>query len=337
MLYAIIIRMKKLSVIIPVYNVEEYLEKCLDSAIEENAADYEIICVNDGSTDSSPDILRSYAEKYPDLIRVISTENRGLGSACNTGIREASGEYVVFLDSDDCFSKNAVPEMLTFLDGETDMIVFDFMSVSEKGKQIGYTRGVNADIGTFSLESYPQFIFEIHMRCNKIYRRSLFTDNGFEFPSRVWFEDYDTVPKLYIHCRNIRYANRCWYRYLQRSTSITHGTDPSRNTEIFRAVDSFTSYYREKGLYDKYRREIEFSVFYNVFLTSVNRVNLIDRTSIVQDQLAKYFLVNFPGWRSNQYIRKLSPKLRMLSYLIYHRYYGQLNAVLTLNNRIKGK
>ena len=104
--------MPLLSIIIPVYNVEKYLAQCLDSVLYPDMPEYEIVCVNDGSTDSSPAILSQYAAKYPGQIRIVNRPNGGLGAASNTGIENALGKYITFLDSDDYYAPGAVAEML---------------------------------------------------------------------------------------------------------------------------------------------------------------------------------------------------------------------------------
>ena len=114
--------MKTFSIIVPVYNVEQYLEQCLESILAQNYDDYEVICVNDGSTDSSREILTAWESRMPQM-RVIDRENGGLSAARNTGFEAATGEYVVFVDSDDWVE----PTMLNRLTAEcngTDMICF---------------------------------------------------------------------------------------------------------------------------------------------------------------------------------------------------------------------
>ena len=97
----------KVSIVIPVYNVEKYLEECIESAIKQSLNDIEIICINDGSTDSSLEILKKYEKKYSNII-VISQENKGLSASRNVGIRKAKGKYIYFLDSDDFIDTNSM-------------------------------------------------------------------------------------------------------------------------------------------------------------------------------------------------------------------------------------
>ena len=130
-----------LSIVVPVYNVETYLRECLDSAIVPGMDGYEIVCVNDGSTDSSPEILEEYRKRYPELIRVMHTDNQGLGAASNNGIAAAKGEYIAFLDSDDYLPPESIREMLAACKYGDDIIFFNFTEVNDKGDIIGINKG----------------------------------------------------------------------------------------------------------------------------------------------------------------------------------------------------
>ena len=187
----------KLSIIIPIYNVEAYLSGCLDSVLDPGLRDYEIIAVNDGSTDGSARIARDYAARYPDLIRLVEQSNGGLGCARNTGLAHARGDYVLFLDSDDSLAPGALPEILEALERDCDVIVFDFTSVDEQGGVLSETSGSGGP-GVFSLADYPRQLLEAPNAWNKLWRRSLFTESGIRFPDRLWFEDVATTPRLYL-------------------------------------------------------------------------------------------------------------------------------------------
>ena len=211
--------MIRLSVIIPVYNVEDYVAKCLDSLISPAAEalsrgekpDYEIIAVNDGSTDSSPAIVQDYVNHYPQFIRLITTENMGQGHARNVGIDEAQGEYLYFIDSDDYLAPGAMGEMLRTLDGSYDILIFDSIAVNTDGLELEYRKGCarNDDL---KLSHYPELLLQSPDVWNKIFRRSLYIESGVRFTERVWFEDLRTVPKLYHYTDRIVYLPKAWHR-----------------------------------------------------------------------------------------------------------------------------
>lgn len=327
--------MKTLSIVIPVYNVEAFVGKCLDSVIYPERDDYEIIAVNDGSTDSSPRILEEYRGRYPEHIRIVTKENGGLGSARNAGIEVAQGEYLAFLDSDDWFSENAVPEMLKLCSRENfDICIFDFRAVNEAGKTIETAAGANRN-GMFSLDSDPDLLLCRMNAWNKLYRRALFSGTGIRYPDRAWYEDVFTTPKLYTKAERILHEPSVWYCYLLREGSIMNNKNLSRNLEIIDAVTEMCAYYRERGLFDRFHDQLEYFSFYNVLLAATVRVNQIDPDSVIQDRLRSWFLENFPDYRSNPYVRNMSAKYKLLNHLIIHRKYRALRMVMGLNDRLR--
>lgn len=319
----------KLSIIIPIYNVEKFLSHCLDSVIYNNTElDYEIIAVNDGSTDTCPNILDSYVLKYPKLIRRVDKVNGGLGSARNAGLGIARGEYVIFLDSDDYLAENAIIQIIDIIDNNSfDICFFDQVFYNENGQEIMRYKG-SEQYGSFSFESYPQILFQTPNAGNKIFRTSLFCDNGISFPPRQWFEDINSIYLLYPHANRMIYIPEGWNCHLQRSGSITNSKNADRNVEMISAAEDLLDYYSKLNLVSD---ELEYCIFYNELLTSVDRVNLIDKTSAVQNMLLDWFLEHFPDYKDNKYIKGMPLKHKLLFKLILTRHYGLLNLILKFN------
>lgn len=326
----------KLSIIIPVYNTRDYLAACLDSVLEPDCRDYEILIVNDGSTDDSGIIAAAYASRFPSLLRVITTENGGLGAARNVGLEAARGDYLLFLDSDDTLSKGALKEIVASLDDSFDIGIFDILQVNPSGETVGTIWGCDEG-GDFTLDEAPRLLFMPPSACNKLFRRSLFIDSGVRFPGRVWFEDLRTTPKLYPIAGTIRYLAKPWYRYLIRPGSITNSADIARNLEIIDAAEEIIGYYRSADLYARYENELCFMAFYNAFLTTSVRVNAADPKSEVQEQLMQWFLQCFPAWRDNPYVRELSPRHRLLTDLLMRRKRQSVHMLMKLNDKVKSK
>lgn len=327
--------MPKLSIVIPVYNMERYLRACLDSCLDlRRAAEYEIVAVNDGSTDSSRAILAEYEARFPKLLRALDTPNGGLGHARNVGLEAARGDWLAFVDSDDTLAPGAVAEMLDAVDCGADILIFDFLTVDESGRLLETTRGCGRE-GCFTLREYPELLFDPPNACNKLWRRALFADSGIRFPGRVWFEDLATVPKLYPLAETLCYLPRGWYRYLQRGGSIMHASRIERNLEIIPAVDAVLAAYRAAGLYGRYEPQLCYLAFYHQLLTSTTRVNLLNPASPVQDALLEDYLKKFPDFRENPYIRALGAKYRLLLHLILHRQRRALHRVMRANEIVK--
>ena len=269
-------------------------------------------------------------------MRTVTTPNGGLGHARNEGMDMARGEYLLFLDSDDSLCDNALPEIMELLTQDFDICLFDYVSVTETGKVLKYVQGCPME-GAFSLESYPELLFALPNACCKVWRRRLYTDTGIRFQNRMWFEDLATSPRLYTHAEKIIAIHKPWYNYLQRPGSITNSRNISRNLEIIQAVDITLDYYKARGLYEKYRPELEYMAFYHQLLTSSTRVNLIDRHSEIQDELLLNFREKFPRYRENPYIQAIPRKYKLLLFLIERRQHLALNLVMRFNNAARGK
>ena len=328
--------MCKLSIIIPIYKVEAYLPACLDSVLLPGREDYEIIAVDDGSPDRSGAIAEEYAGRYPGLVRVIHQENGGLGAARNTGIDAARGEVLLFLDSDDTLAPGALTEMLEELRHPCDILIFDYLCVSETGRTLNYQTGCQRE-GSFRFENCRQLLFELPSACNKLWRRSLFTEGDVRFPPRLWFEDLATSPRLYLRAETIRAVHRPWLRYLQRSGSITNAKDPSRNREIIDALQLVLEDYEAQGALDDFAEQLEILAVKHQLLASTVRVNLADPKSPLQRELLEDLDQKFPTWRKNCYLPTLPAQHRLLLKLIDRHAYGAVHALMTANNLLKGK
>ena len=330
----------KLSIIVPVYNTEKYLARCLDSLIlkgyGDNCGQYEIIAVNDGSSDGSRGIMEDYERQFPGLVRPLDTPNGGLGHARNVGMAAAQGEYLLFVDSDDWLAEGAMEEILEAVEMPFDVGIFDFVHVDQEGRELASFSGCNRE-GMFTLAEHPTLLHSPLNSCNKIWRRSLFTGNGFTFPVRLWYEDVATTPNLWLQAKAICYFPRPWYCYLQRLGSITNTRTAERNLEMITAFDMVLDYYRSQGAYDRYHEELEYMAFYHAYLTSITRVNLIDPTSGIQERLLDNFVTKFPAYRGNRYYLAAPQKYKLLDRLMRKKQWRLVNLLMTTNKKWKGR
>ncbi len=210
--------MPKISVIVPVYNVEGYLSRCLNSLLQQTFQDFELICIDDGSTDGSSDLLKTYQAQYPQQIRIKRTANQGLSGARNEGLSLASGEYICFIDSDDWVHPNLFEQWYHLaLQHQADIIACGIEVVSESGKSL-YQYGLVDE--PLTPESVALQTNEV---CNKLYHRRLL--EGFEFPLGQWYEDLSTVPILLTRANRIVQWREMGYYYFQRHDSITKTYD----------------------------------------------------------------------------------------------------------------
>ena len=211
---------RKISVIVPVYNVEEYISVCLDSLLKQSFSDFEVIAVNDGSTDNSAAILAKYAAK-DSRIKVLYQENQGLSGARNAGLKHQTGCYVCFLDSDDYLAPTALEHIYNNVSMSTDIVVYGYQKVDAEGNRIS-----GANFGDRTLVNDTAFRSVLShtispMACNKLYRASLFSDNGISFPMGLLHEDLDTIYRIFWHAREVRCIPDELYHWVVRDGSIT--------------------------------------------------------------------------------------------------------------------
>lgn len=317
--------MPKISVVIPVYNVEDYLAKCVDSVLAQDFQDYEVILVNDGSTDGSLKIAQEYERGY-EKVRLISQENKGLGGARNTGILNATGEYICFIDSDDAIAPDTLATLAEAVDRlGCDIAVFDIEYVNENGTSLTVQRGMDENLETFDLVSHRSLLFCVPSACNKLIRRTLFTENQILFPDRVWFEDIRTITKLYPYASKMCYIPKPFYRYLQRADSIMHSAKVARNAEIMDALADVIAYYKEHGYYDMYCRELEFLLIENAYVLASFRVLRQDPKNPLLAEFHAFLQQYVPDYASNPYLSRLSAKNKLIYQLLLKKCYGLLH------------
>lgn len=322
--------MPKASVIVPVYKVEEYLEKCVQSILAQTERDFELILVDDGSPDRCGALCDSLAQTDP-RVRVIHQENQGLGGARNTGIREARGDWLLLVDSDDWIEPKILEKaMEAGLREEADLVMFAFRTVDEQGRELGVFREDMPKERGITLQEHKEALLTAPCAWNKLYRRSFFQGTGLAYPPRVWYEDLRTSPKLMAKAGRMVFLDEVGYNYLQRQGSIMKSANLERNREILDAFDDLLPWFRKEGLFEAYRRELEYLAVFHVYLTAGVRVALADRKSPLLRELAAYVEERFPGWRQNPYLPKLGGKRRLLVSLLEKKWYWAVSLLFKL-------
>ena len=209
----------KLSVIVPVYNMaaEGRLQFCLDSLVNQTISDYEILAVDDASTDQSPEILREYAEKYPGKLRVLTHQvNRRQGGAKNTGLKAAAGEWVGFIDSDDWVTPDYYEKLLRRAE-ETgaDMVGCDYSLVDSHTFEVGrVVRNNSAEqTGVLDREKHGRLIMRSGSMVIKIYKRQVITENHLDFPEGIFYEDNCAGPVWSLYFKRFERVEEPLYYY----------------------------------------------------------------------------------------------------------------------------
>lgn len=207
----------KLSIVIPVYGVESTLDRCLKSVVEQSFADYEVILVDDGSTDRSPQLCDEWAGKDP-RIKVVHQQNGGLSAARNTGIELSQGDYITFIDSDDYIGEGTLEAVMSRLDDGIDLIEYPIWRFYGAPHQslLQLTDTTYDDIADYWLDGQA---YDHTYACNKVYRRRLFDD--VRFPVGRVFEDAYTLPRLLRKVRRVATTSAGCYYYCWNAKGIT--------------------------------------------------------------------------------------------------------------------
>ncbi|MDD2970555.1 MAG: glycosyltransferase family 2 protein [Lachnospiraceae bacterium] len=255
----------KLSIVVPVYNMagEGKLNYCLDSLLNQtiDAASYEIIPVDDKSTDHSLEVLRGYEKKYPGRIRVIaSPENRRQGGAKNLGIRAAKGEWLGIIDSDDWIAPDMYEKLLRRAwETGADVVGCDYTLVHAHTMEIGKTVQNNTDDQTGILDEakHKKLFMRSGSMVIKIVKRQMVVDHELWFPEHIFYEDNCSSPLWMLYARQFEKVNEPLYYYYQHDTSTVHHVSEERCMDRMRALELLLEECRKRNLYDNYREELE--------------------------------------------------------------------------------
>ena len=324
----------RFSIVIPVYNVADYLRACVDSVLVNDCTDCEIILVDDGSTDGiCPALCDEIAGEHPDLIRVIHQENRGLGGARNTGLEAALGDYLFFVDSDDTIEPDSLAKLSAAIEKSgAEIVAFNLASDDGAGHLTPVKANCFRSDSVFCLNDHSEFLLSLPSAWSRVWKRELFIRTGVRYPSRVWYEDIRTSTKLFAAAQSVYTIDNSLYRYLQRPGSIMNSGSLDRNREILDAFDDILNWFEGNGLAERYRNELTRLAVDHILLAASVRVARIDPKHYLLKEFAVYMDARFPGYQSNPYISQLSSLHKLLLKLIGMKQYGLIRLLF----RIKG-
>lgn len=293
--------MPKVSVIVPIYNVEKYLEKCINSLLSQTLEDIQIILVNDGSKDNSGNIAREYEKNNKNRIIYVEKENGGLSDARNYGLKYATGDFVAFLDSDDYIEKNAYEEMYNkAIEENADYVecdfIWEFPNKIRVDKQYPYKN------------KKEMLSFVRVVAWNKLIKRQLITDNNLEFPKGLRYEDVEFTYKLIPFINKFAYVDKPFIHYVQREGSIAN-VQNERTAEIFTVLDNVIEFYKKNNIYEEYRDELEYNYARYLLCSSLKRMCKIKDKTIREKLLTESWErlnLNFPNWKENVILKTVN-------------------------------
>lgn len=291
--------MVKVSVIVPIYNVENYLEQCLETLVNQTLEEIEIILVNDGSKDNSEKIAKEYKEKYPNKIIYLEKENGGLSDARNFGIPYAKGEYIAFLDSDDYIELTMYEEMYEIAKKEkSSMVECDFYWE--------YPDKTKIDTGGI-YQGKQEALEKIRVVAwNKLIKREILEQTKIQFPKGYLYEDVEFTYKLIPYCDKISFLKKPCIHYRQRENSIIN-KQGERTKEIFDVLDHVISYYQENNLFETYKETLEYVYTRYLLCSSLLRMVKIQDKKVRKELLKKTWTTlnnKFPNWKKNKILKQ---------------------------------
>lgn len=302
----------KLSVIVPVYNMaaDDKLNWCLDSLVNQTISDYEIIAVDDCSTDNSLAILQDFRQKYPSKIKVIaSAVNLKQGGAKNLGLKQATGEWIGFIDSDDWVTPDFYEKLLTRAEATgADMVGCDYHLTGEHSMRIGQVVPNNKaeQSGILTEEKYKSLILDGGSLVVKIYKRHIILDYPNRFPENIFYEDNAIGNSWMLRAKHFEYIEEPLYYYYQHDTSTVHTITTKRCEDRMVAARIMIQEAREFHFLEKYYPELESSfttLFYVNTLFSYMAGVAKPKYSFVK-ALGKEMADTFPNFQRNQYYEK---------------------------------
>lgn len=286
--------MADISIIVPIYNAEKYIEKCLDSLVNQTKKELEFILVNDGSTDNTENLIKKYKDKR---IKYFKNKNQGIGKTRNFGIEKATGKYLMFLDSDDYLDIDACKQLYEKANNEKlDLVVFDFYRVENKKN----TAVIIDDFENSSLKVNPNLLLEINLGpCNKLFKRDLVIKNNTRFLEDLKYEDTTFVVETINNAKKIGKLNSILHYYVIHGNSETTIRD-KRIFDILKIVDIIRKYFKNKPYMKDAVDKLTVRILTNYTIQQRNQEDKNVGKKFIDEAFA-YLEKEVPDYKDNKY------------------------------------
>ena len=295
--------MVKVSVIVPVYNTENYIDKCLSSLENQDLEEIEVIIINDGSTDNSKNKIMPYIKNNPNKFKYYEKENSGLGATRNYGITKAQGEYIGFVDSDDYIEKTMFKKMYDIAKNQN----LDFLECGIVYEYKDKRKNVNEN---FKKNKRDLYINAQAMVCNKIFKLDIIREHNVKFAENLRYEDLQFFYTFIPYINRFSYTNDIFYHYIQRENSIINSQN-DKNSDIFKVLSNVIKEYKDREEYEKWKIELEYLYIRILLGSSFLRIIKINEKSVRKDLIEKtiYELEKqYPKWKKNEILIDIKGK-----------------------------
>lgn len=299
----------KVSVIIPCYNSESFLDRCLRKLLDTKFSDFEIICINDGSKDNTLKKLSEYSKKYKN-IKIIDQVNQGQAVARNNAVKEAKGEYIAFVDSDD-FTKSEILEKMyeQAVKNNSELVYCDYYEYYGENNTKLYKNKYTED-------KQKNAILANFAPWGKLYKADFFKKNKFQFLPGKLFEDIAVVPIIAALAKNPTYLEEPLYFYnMENDSSIRRKTYNKKLEDIIYVADYLYEEFNKKNLLEQYYEEIEYIYLDSILKGGVFRFASYEEGLVHIPILREKVLNKFPKILKNKYLKQCSLYIKVLTYL----------------------
>ena len=302
--------MKKISVIIPVYNTEKYLRKCFDSVINQSYKNIEMVIINDGSKDNSEKIINEYKNKYPDIISYYSKGNTGVADTRNFGIEKAKGDYIMFLDSDDYIDEALFKNLEKYINQDIDLIKFKLQRVNREGKLLELVPGATFE-NTSGQDGFNKLYSTdvlLDSPCVYLIKKDIFTNNNLKFKVGTEHEDFGLMPFVIVLAKTMISINFYGYYYVQSDNSITRNEDYKKTVK--KAYDALAHYdnamkFLEKLKLDKLTKQNVKIYYTNAIILKTKELQPEDQEKYIQEIKNRKMTKNIKIRNLKQLIKKI--------------------------------
>ena len=316
--------MKKLSVIIPVYNGEKTLKRCIESVLKQKDEDIEIIIINDGSTDASDKIVQEYKEKNPKIISYYQKKNTGVADTRNYGIKKAKGKYILFLDADDYLDIHLYGLVKQYMEKDIDLIKFKLQREDEKGNVIETVNGpvFENKTGEEGFEELYATDVLLDSPCVYVIKRDIFIKNKLEFKVGTEHEDFGLMPFVIVLAKTMISINFYGYHYVQVEGSITRNDSYEKTKK--KAKDALKQYDEALMKIDRYKLNKKIAetlkIYYtNAILLKIETLEKKDQKEYIKEIRKRKMTKNIKAKNIKQLLRKMILSLNIKWYLNLRR------------------
>lgn len=309
----------KISVIVPVYNIEKYLPKCLDSIISQTFKDFEVIIVNDGSTDGSQKIIDNYVCNDSRIFS-LTQKNSGQGAARNYGLKYAKGDFITFIDGDDWVESNMFEEMYNLaINDKSDIVVCDYTLVYDNKTKNKYM----STLYEYNSCNVNNYILSTASPTFKIIKNELIKDANFKFPNIRAYEDIAVVGSLALYTNKISYLKKSFYNYyIRQGSTMNLKKYEEKMKDIFISFEIISKRFGEK-----FNDEIEFLYIQHLLHDASLRFIKYEEGQECLNKINSIMNQKYKEWYKNRYFKKQNIKYKIMCFLLYWKMYNFIKLI----------